>query len=410
MYVASTFGLLISDDDGCTMRWVCESKIGFRGTWDPKYAIAADGAIFATTYDGLRVSRDGGCSFTTATAELAPGSPNRIAEMWIDALDIAPTGQVWVGTAQTGHPNDVYVSDDNGVSFKPTGLASTTIFWKSIKVAPTNAARVYASGYELTPPTAHVRFSKDGGRTWTASELRDVQFGITPISLVGAVDPTDPDVVYLISQGAAQSGDKLYRSSDGGSRWTEVLSSTGPISGVVIADAQTVYATTLMQSGTTFVGGPLYRSKAAGTQFEPMSGAPGLACLGIAPGGDLIGCAANWEPDFAAVMRSSDAAASFTKVWRFVELADPLPCPAGTAEEDVCHQRMWENVKAQFGATGPTCGANVGNGTRGTTTAPRASGCCESGGGPWGAPWVGAVALWFGRRRRQSRAARRTVD
>ena len=79
MYVATTFGLLVSHDAGCTMHWLCESNIGFGGTFDPKYAIAGDGAIFATTYDGLRVSRDGGCSFTTATAELPPGSANRIA-------------------------------------------------------------------------------------------------------------------------------------------------------------------------------------------------------------------------------------------------------------------------------------------------------------------------------------------
>lgn len=399
MYVASTFGLLISHDDGCTMHWVCESNIGFGGSFDPKYAIAGDGSIFATTYEGLRVSRDGGCSFATATAELAPGSQNRIAGMWIDAIDIGPTGEVWVGTATTGQPNNVYVSSDNGGSFNPAGLASATIYWKSVKVAPSSAANVYATGYELTPPTAHVRHSTDGGRNWTPSPLQDVQYGSTPITLIGAIDPTNPDVVYLISQGAAQAGDKLYRSSDAGTRWTEVLSTDGPISGVVIVDAQTVYVTTMLQSGASFIGGPPYRSTTSGTLFERMTNAPHLACLGVAPGGDLIGCAANWEPDFAAVMRSRDAA-SFTKVWRFVELAGPLSCAAGTAEEDVCHQTLWENVKTQFGATGPTCGANVHDGARDGTVGSKASGCCQTGGGPWGLLWASAIAWWLGRRRK----------
>lgn len=400
LYIASTFGLLISHDDGCTMHWVCESNIGFGGTFDPKYAIAADGTIFATTYEGLRVSRDGGCSFTTATAELAPGSANRIAGMWIDAIDVGPTGDVWVGTATTGQPNDVYFSGDTGKSFRAAGLNSPTIYWKSVKVAPSNPTHVYASGYELTPPTAHVRHSTDGGRNWTPSLLTDVQYGFTPILLVAAIDPTNPDVVYLISQGAAQAGDKLYRSNDAGVSWTDVLSTGGPISGVVIADAQTVYVTSMIQSGASFIGGPMYRSTTAGTQFEPMADAPRLACLGIAPGGDLIGCGANWEPDFAAVMRSVDAASSFSKVWRFVELAGPLPCGSGTAEEDVCHQTLWDNLKTQFGATGPTCGANVPDGARDGTATPKASGCCQTGGGPWGLGWAIAIAWRLRRRRR----------
>src|SRR4051812_34108880 len=88
LYVATTFGLLISRDDGCSFRWVCEQNLGYGGTFDPKYRIARDGTIFATTYTGLRVSRDGGCSFATATTEAPAGDPGRIAGAWIDAIDI----------------------------------------------------------------------------------------------------------------------------------------------------------------------------------------------------------------------------------------------------------------------------------------------------------------------------------
>src|SRR3954470_8647653 len=54
LYVRTTFGLLISHDDGCTFHWVCEKAIGYGGEFDPKYAIATDGTIFATTFTGLR--------------------------------------------------------------------------------------------------------------------------------------------------------------------------------------------------------------------------------------------------------------------------------------------------------------------------------------------------------------------
>src|SRR4051812_33052564 len=148
LYVATTFGLLISHDDGCSFRWVCEENMGYGGTFDPRYRIARDGTIFATTFNGLRVSRDGGCTFTTATAEAAPGDPGAIAGAWISAIDIAPTGDVWVTTTNDG-PNDVYRSTDNGATFAPSGLASSTILWKSIAVAPSRAARIYATGYQV---------------------------------------------------------------------------------------------------------------------------------------------------------------------------------------------------------------------------------------------------------------------
>ncbi|HEY0255118.1 MAG TPA: hypothetical protein VGC41_26505, partial [Kofleriaceae bacterium] len=249
MYIATTFGLLVSHDDGCTMNWVCEQNIGYGGEWDPKYAIAPDGTIFATTYTGLRVSHDGGCSFTTATSELAPGSPNRIADIWIDALDVGPTGLVWVGTAESGQPNEVYLSQDNGVSFNALGLMSPTIFWKSLRAAPTNLARAYVSGYEVATPAAHVLRTDNMGGAWTPSPLANVMYGSTPLLLIVAVDPVNADVVYMISQGSYQgSGDRLYRSSDAGMTWADVFDSTGPIKDVVVADSTTVYVTTMMQS------------------------------------------------------------------------------------------------------------------------------------------------------------------
>ena len=44
------------------------------------------------------------------------------------------------------------------------------------------------------------------------------------------VDPGNPDIVYLVSEGAnPPSGDLLYRSSDGAMTWTMVLATTQPI-------------------------------------------------------------------------------------------------------------------------------------------------------------------------------------
>ncbi|HTL38187.1 MAG TPA: sialidase family protein [Kofleriaceae bacterium] len=406
IYLATTFGLLISHDDGCTFRWVCEQNIGYGGQWDPKYGIAMDGTIFATTFEGLRVSRDGGCSFTTATSELAASDPNRIADIWIDALDIGPTGEVWVGTAETGHTNDVFVSADNGFTFSSRGLLSTEVWYKSVKVAPSNAQRVYATGYKVAgTPTAYFYISDNDGTSWTPSPLANVMYAATPVLLVKAIDPTNPDIVFMTSIGAnTPSGDLLYRSTDGGTTWTQVLATTASIHDVVIS-GQTVTVATQIESTMALMGGPAYQSTNGGVDFAALGDAPQLACVAARPDGTLLGCGANWDPDFKAVARSIDKGASWTKVWRFVEIAGAVQCAPGTVEHDTCDATLWNcptcmtDLKRQFGAKGPACGATTD--VSGDTTKKPGGGCCDAGSsGPAAAMWSIVVGLFLLRRRR----------
>lgn len=391
IYVRSTFGLLVSRDQGCTFKWICEQNIGYGGTFDPKYRVTTDGTIFATTFSGLRVSRDGGCSFNTATAELPAGDPNRIADIWIDALDVGPTGAVWVATAETGKANDVYRSTDNAVTFTPRGLSSPTIWWKSLRVAPSDSRRIYVTGYEVgATPKAHLRRSEDDGENWIPSNLSTMTFNATPIVMVVAVDRQNPQVLFVSSIGSnPPDGDRLYRSTDGGVTFAEVLATTQPIADVVIRDAMTTYVV----AGK----GGAFRSTDGGATFQPLLGAPELACLDVTPTGELVGCAANWDPDFKAVARSVDGT-TWEKVWRFVELDGPLECPAGTPGRDVCGDQMWPALKQQFGATGSTCAEPL---TPDAAAPKSGSGCCQTGGSV--APfWAVLVGLWLSRRRRSA--------
>jgi hypothetical protein len=410
IYVATTFGLLISHDDGCSFRWICEQNIGYAGTFDPRYRIAQDGAIFATTFTGLRVSRDGGCSFTTATADAPAGDPGRIADSWIAAVDIAPSGDVWVVTADNGRPNDVYRSTDNGRTFAPRGLSSPTIWWRSIAVAPSRAARIYASGYQVagvladggqSPPTTHLEISDDTGEHWQESPLTGVAFGAMPLVYVLGIDPTDPDIVLMSSLGANASGDRLYRSSDGGATWTEVLATASPIVDLAIEHTGHVAVATL--------GSGSYQSTDRGASFAAMTGAPQLACVGERGDGAVFGCGANWEPDFKAIARSSNDA-TWSKVFRFVELAGPVECPAGTGEHDTCGGQ-WPMLQQQFGTTGPTgCGLGPPTDAMPPDGIPRKTGgCCDAGASPGELGGIAALGVLCGatlRRRRRAIAGR----
>lgn len=391
----TTFGLLISRDGGCSFRWVCEAAISAGGRFDPKYAVAEDGTIFASTVTGLRVSRDGGCTWTTATAERRAGDPGRIAGIWIDALELSPEGHVWVATAESGRPNDVYRSTDGGETFAPRGLASPAIWWKSVRVAASDPRRVYVTGYQVggpplpdgrpQPPAAHLRRSDDAGAHWRSTPLPDVRFGATPIVYAPAVDPANADVVMLTSLGAnPPAGDRLYRSSDGGATFREVLATEAAISDVVFHGGK-VYVATVRGS---------FVSADGGATFAPLPNAPQLACLG-SRGGELLGCGANWQPDDKALARSADGGAAWQKVFRFVDLAGPLACPKGTTTFDAC-EALWPGLQQQFGATGPAAACPAPPPM--PVPAPRkkqggGGGCCDGGGGDGGGGALGAAAL-----------------
>jgi hypothetical protein len=410
IYLATTFGLLVTTDEGCTFRWMCEQSIGYGGTWDPSYAIGSDGTIFATTYEGLRISRDGGCTFETATAALPTGDPNRIADIWIDALDIGPTGELWVGTAETGHTNDVFVSLDNGRTFSSRGMLSPEIWWKSVKVAPSNPATVYITGYQVAgTPTAYAYRSTNGGMDWTPLPLTNVQYAATPVLRVKAIDPTNPDIVYMTSEGSnPPMGDRLYRSIDGGMTWTEVLTASATIHDVLYRDAQHLIVATQIKTATSLMGGPAYHSTDAGASFTELAGAPQLACVAKRADGTLFGCGANWEPDLKAVARSADGGATWEKVWRFVEIAGAVQCAEGTIQHDTCDVALWDcpscqtDLKRQFGAKGPACGAQ---GSDPPIDPPPKKGCCAAGDGAAGSLLLGLGVLVLTRRRRPRSAA-----
>jgi len=348
IYLGTTFGLLVSHDDGAGFYWLCEQNIGYQGTFDPRYRVASDGTIYASTFEGLRVSRDGGCSFQTATADRPNTDPGYIADVWVDGLDVGPDGAVWVTTAEAGRPNDVYRSTDAGVTFAPLGRASPVIWWKDVAVAPGQGGRAYVTGYHVTQtdpdggtisPTVHLYRTDDSGQNWTQLPITSFTLGTSPLLLIPAVAPGDGSTLFVRSVRAAGLGDRLYRSTDAGLTWAEVLVTTDTIRDVVVRTGGEVLVAT--------VEGGMSRSTDGGQTFQPLASAPKAACLGDR-NGTLFACGANWEPDFFTLGRSTDAA-SWSAVLRFVGIKGPLSCPAGTDQRDVCEALQWPALREQFG-------------------------------------------------------------
>lgn len=394
IYLGTTFGLLIGDGAG-QFRWLCEASLGYEGRFDPKYRVAADGTIYLSTYKGLRISHDGGCTFTTATADLAPADPGYLGMRWIEAVDVAANGDVWVATADAGQDNDVWRSTDGARHFTPTGNQSSQIWWKSLVIAPSDPARVYLTGYQVSqqlddagvaPATVHLRRTRDAGATWDALPLTEVELGASPLIFVDAVAADDPDLVFLHSERAGSPArDRLYRSTDGGDHFAEVLATFDGIRDVVIRGDEVLVAT--KEDG-------LFRSVDRGATFAPIANSPQANCLGDR-GDALFSCGANWEPDLFALGRSADAA-SWTKVFRFSEMVGPLSCPVGTVQHDRCEVQEWPMVRQQFGIPAPP-DAGV------DPPKPTPAGCCQGGPGTPGAPLGLALATLVAVLRRRRR-------
>ena len=389
IYLGATFGLIISHDDGGHFSWICENALGYTGNFDPKYEVARDGTIYATNFKGLMVSRDGGCTFALATAELPVGDPGRFADIWVDAIDLGPSDEVWVATAEDGKENEVYRSTDGGRVFQPMGMRSNTIWWKSIRVAPSNPQRVYLTGYQLTqeapdggiiPPSVYLYRTDDGGAHWAEMPITGITLSNSPVILISEVSPTNPDILWVRSIGAARpAGDRLFRSADGGQTWTEVL---------VTEDA--LRAMVVRADGTAIAGTPsrgAFLSTDGGETFQPLATPPQMSCLGERDDHTLFSCGANFRPDFFSLGRSTDGE-TWTKVFRFVDITAPLSCPAGTIQHDTCELRMWSAIKRQFGIRDPV------EPDAGSDMPPKPAGCCDAGGqGGATALLVGLTAL-----------------
>jgi photosystem II stability/assembly factor-like uncharacterized protein len=400
----ATFGLLRSDDGGATWRWYCESAVGYGGDYDPDYAYSSSGAVFATTASGsvgLRVMRDD-CSFASTA----------LGDTVVQQVELGPDGALYIAASA---PNDirVYRSSDDGVTFPQAaepGPATTT--WRALVVAPSDPARVYASG-EYIPGSGRALLavrSDDGGVTYAPMSLT----GIAPTSLVSTieiagVDANNADIVFArISNETEQGGESIYRSIDGGGTWMKLVSAPvdtveDRLSFVARADGSCV-------AGTRDIGAWASPACDPGT-WVALQGAPHIGCLRESPAGEVWACTRNTANprlgltgDGYGIMKSADLV-TWTPVLRFEDIAAPVSCPAGTAQADQCVQTAWCCTVAQLGITSTevSCSGALACGTRDVAAPPARTGCCDAGETPpLGIAGI-LVTLLLRRRSRQQR-------
>ena len=164
----------------------------------------------------------------------------------VGAIAVAPsnTNIVYVGMGEAcirgnaSYGDGVYKSLDGGKTWSHLGLEATRQIAR-VRVNPTNPDLVYVAALGDpwgSSPDRGVYRSKDGGRTWEKVLFRSNDAGA--IDLV--MDPTNPDVLYASTLElrrypwgfrSAGPGTALYKSTDGGTTWTELTAKPGLPSG-----------------------------------------------------------------------------------------------------------------------------------------------------------------------------------
>jgi photosystem II stability/assembly factor-like uncharacterized protein len=242
----------------------------------------------------------------------------------IGALAVAPSrpDTIYVGTGEstlrdsTGYGNGVYKSIDAGRTWTHLGLDDTQHIGK-VAVDPKNPDVVFVAAighlYDAHPARGLFR-SRDGGRTWAKVLFKNDSVGAVDV----AIDPANPQIVYATLwntrrpvwytyQPTNGPGGGIYKSTDGGTTWTQLTTGLPKAcigrSGIAIAPSnpRRVYAIVddFLPEGQT---------------EEPAGGCPGTP---PGRGGRAAGAAAAPGPPAppqGGLYRSDDAGATWTKM------------------------------------------------------------------------------------------------
>ena len=365
--LATTFGLILSDDGGASWLWTCEqasttsmanmyavgpSAIASSGVGDRFYALSP--------FEGLAWSDDESCTWQTAGG-LAAGST--VSDFFVDPSDPRHVLAVAAAPSDGGvaGAGGVFESSDGGTTFAPeplyTAAAGATIV--GVEIARSNPRVIYVATYATTPAGRAPVLSRstDGGANWTPTPLTGA-VGAAIVRIL-AVDPQDSDVVYL--RVIAADGDAVAITRNGGATVSvPVTFARGQLSAFARLSSGTVLVGALIATDAGGTDGVAVRSTDGGTSFQPWTTLPAPTHLvGLAErvesGRPRLYLSGKNYSDGWALAVSDDEGATLTKLLTYDQVKGIKPCVRQICQ-DTCNfenmQGIWDLSVCGGTATG----------------------------------------------------------
>ena len=355
--VRTTFGLLQSFDAGATWSWICETAVSADGFQDPEIIVTTGGRIAMGLPDGLAIGEQGGCQWSRV-----PGLAND------DVIDLVASGAdpatAYAAAAVTvgGAFNGLVAGTTDGVSWMPAGPLLPDTYPLTIETAPSRPQRLYLGAEDGNLEAGFVDVSDDGGLTWT---VHDSPSGVDAV-YISAVDPEDPDRVYLRSYFPSGS---LYVSEDAAVTWTLIDQSEVPLTGFALSpdgrqiavggtNGLTILTRTVGDGGSTY---SVTTASALPVSCLTWTMAGLFACANEASAGFTIGLSTDAGDTFAPLLRLGDVTVA--------------SCPTNTSAGSC--SALWCVTANAIGAscTGPVDAAPDAEGDGGHHVAPPVAGC-----------------------------------
>jgi photosystem II stability/assembly factor-like uncharacterized protein len=191
--------------------------------------VAALGHVYGANPDrGVYRSRDGGASWekvlfkndNLGAIDLAFDPQNSqiiYATLWNTRR---PPWSIYPPSYGPG--SGIFKSIDGGNTWQPltNGVPTEGLGHIGLAVAPTNRNRIYAIIDSKDAKAGGMYRSEDAGATWTRTTGDSRIWGRGWYFCKTAVDPKNPDIVYV-------SNTSLYRSTDAGKSWTPIKGAPG---------------------------------------------------------------------------------------------------------------------------------------------------------------------------------------
>jgi photosystem II stability/assembly factor-like uncharacterized protein len=248
-------GILRSDDRGRT--WSARNEgLTILTIRQLEIAPASPAVLYAGTDAGVFRTANGGESWQLANG----GLPNAVSALAVDPVSASTIYAASYTASSAGLSFAIYKSVNGGGSWTivRAGLAQ---YVGALAAAPGNPTTIYAGlGYG-----GGVLRSSDGGLTWSSLTIEGVA-GNSIVSL--AIDPTSPMTIYAVSAftGLRPPGvpfpGYVFKSTDGGLRWTRILQTLDPVSVAV-----NPFLPNEVYVGAPILGG-LLRSRDGGASWE----------------------------------------------------------------------------------------------------------------------------------------------